>query len=84
MSAKESVTFPIDIVYTWVDGNDEAWREKRNRYMPNTQNTAKAPNHMCEARWRENNELMYSLRSVESFAPWVNKIYIVTDGQRPA
>ena len=84
MSAKESVTFPIDIVYTWVDGNDEAWREKRNRYMPNAQNTAKAPNHMCEARWRENNELMYSLRSVERFAPWVNKIYIVTDGQRPA
>lgn len=28
-------------------------------------------------------ELKYSLRSVEMYANWVNRIYIVTDGQRP-
>ena len=80
---RQSVDFPIDLVYTWVDGNDPAWREKRHKYMP-VQTTERAPNHLCEARWVENNELMYSLRSVEMYAPWVNRIYIVTDGQTPS
>ena len=29
-------------------------------------------------------ELKYSLRSVEKFAPWINHIYIITDNQVPA
>jgi len=32
----------------------------------------------------DNGELRYSLRSVETFAPWVRNIYIVTNGQVPA
>jgi hypothetical protein len=36
-----------------------------------------------ECRFYDNDELKYSLRSVERFAPWVNKIYIVTDNQVP-
>ena len=82
--SKHSVDFPVDLVYTWVDGNDPAWREKRNRYMPERPTTGSVPNHISDARWRENNELVYSLRSVERYAPWVNRIYIVTDGQCPA
>ena len=81
---RQSVDFPIDLVYTWVDGNDPAWREKRQRYMPELPNEGKAPNHLSDARWVENNELMYSLRSVELYAPWVHRIYIVTDGQTPS
>ena len=80
---RQSIDFPIDLVYTWVDGNDPVWREKRQKYMPEIA-TERAPNHLCEARWAENNELLYSLRSVELYAPWVNRIYIVTDGQVPA
>jgi hypothetical protein len=34
-------------------------------------------------RFRNRNELRYSLRSIEMYAPWVNKIYIVTDNQVP-
>ena len=82
--SKHSVDFPVDLVYTWVDGNDPAWREKRNMYMPERPTTGSVPNHISDARWRENNELVYSLRSVERYAPWVNRIYIVTDGQCPA
>lgn len=80
---KNSVDFPVDLVYTWVDGNDPVWRAKRNEYMP-PRPEGHVPNHMNDARWRENNELMYSLRSVEMYAPWVRHIYIVTDGQCPA
>eukprot|EP00005_Dracoamoeba_jomungandri_P005828 CAMPEP_0174259562 /NCGR_PEP_ID=MMETSP0439-20130205/8370_1 /TAXON_ID=0 /ORGANISM="Stereomyxa ramosa, Strain Chinc5" /LENGTH=818 /DNA_ID=CAMNT_0015343499 /DNA_START=269 /DNA_END=2722 /DNA_ORIENTATION=- len=35
------------------------------------------------SRFVDNEELRYSLRSVEKFAPWARKIYIVTNGQIP-
>ncbi|KAH9518792.1 hypothetical protein Btru_006280 [Bulinus truncatus] len=34
-------------------------------------------------RFEDNEELRYSLRSLEQFAPWVRHIYIVTNGQIP-
>ena len=36
-----------------------------------------------KGRYRDNEELRYSLRSVWQFAPWVRNIYIVTNGQVP-
>eukprot|EP01062_Namystynia_karyoxenos_P004868 TRINITY_DN11719_c0_g1_i2.p1 TRINITY_DN11719_c0_g1~~TRINITY_DN11719_c0_g1_i2.p1 ORF type:complete len:1078 (+),score=220.64 TRINITY_DN11719_c0_g1_i2:102-3335(+) len=35
------------------------------------------------SRFEDNDELRYSLRSVERYAPWVRNIYIVTNGQVP-
>lgn len=35
-------------------------------------------------RMTDNGELRYSLRSIETFAPWVRRIYLVTNGQVPA
>ena len=74
-----SCNFPIDLVYLWVDGNDAAWRAKKNKYSGNVQDD-KA---LSEARFRSNDELKYSLRSVEKFAPWINRVFIVTDNQCP-
>lgn len=73
--------FPIDLVYMWVDGKDPQWIAKRNQYLP----AQATPTQACvtEARWVENDELRYSLRSVEMYAPWINHIYIVTDNQVP-
>ena len=34
-------------------------------------------------RFQDNNELKYSLRSLEMYAPWINHIFIVTDRQVP-
>lgn len=73
------MTFPIDLVYMWVDGSDPQWRERRSHYLG--EGTSSGP---VEARWIDNEELRYSLRSVESYAPWVNHIYIVTDAQTPS
>lgn len=74
--------FPIDLVYTWVDGNDHEWQAKKNywqkKYNPEDEYA------VSPARWRDRDELKYSLRSVEQYMPWVNKIYIVTDNQTPA
>lgn len=74
------VTFPIDIVYTWVDGSDPTWLARKNAALPTTDATAAAT---TPARFACRGELKYSLRSLEYFAPWVNHIYIVTDGQVP-
>ena len=73
--------FPIDLVYMWVDGNDPEWQAKRNKYVGGSGNLSQEV--VGVARWRDNEELRYSLRSVEKYASWINHIYIITDGQRP-
>lgn len=79
----DDVTFPIDMVYTWVDGNDPAWREKRGREQARREGIEFHPEAVMESRFISRDELRYSLRSVHSYAPWVRNIYIVTDSQVP-
>lgn len=40
-------------------------------------------NRASKNRYRDNQELRYSLRSLEKFAPWVRRVFIVTDNQIP-
>lgn len=70
----------IDLVYTWVDGSDPEWRKKHDRLIGKPEESS-ATN--CDGRYVDNDELRYSLRSVEKYAPWVREIHIVTDGQVP-
>ena len=72
----------IDLVYLWVDGNDEKWLAKKNAALVKND---KPPikRGISDNHWRDNEELKYSLRSVEKFAPWINHIFIVTDEQSP-
>lgn len=72
--------FEIDMVYLWVDGNDPKWQAKRNAHIGKTIETS-AVN--CEGRYANNDELKYSLRSLEKYAPWIRKIFIITDNQTP-
>ena len=69
----------IDLVYLWVDGNDTVWAEKRRRFTDDPNKYADT----CKGRFANNDELKFSLRSVEQYSPWINKIHIVTDGQTP-
>ncbi|MCC8179682.1 MAG: Stealth CR1 domain-containing protein [Planctomycetes bacterium] len=73
--------FPIDIVYTWVDGADPALREKRRHYAGRLDKAH--PDSLDASRYRDNDELRYSLRSLERFAPWIKRIFIVRDSQIP-
>lgn len=70
----------IDLVYLWVNGNDPIWLAKHNAY---TGKTNKNSTVNCEGRYADNDELKYSLRSVEMYAPWIHRIFIVTDNQTP-
>jgi glycosyltransferase involved in cell wall biosynthesis len=77
------VDFPVDIVYTWVDGNDPEWQARRDRLWAELDHPPVAAAGAA-ARFRERDELRYSLRSVDMFAPWVRHVFIVTAGQRPS
>lgn len=70
----------VDLVYMWVDGNDPIWQAKRNAFIGNVSENSETN---CKGRYANNDELKYSLRSVEKYAPWIRKIFIVTDNQRP-
>jgi hypothetical protein len=77
----------IDIVYLWVDGNDPTWRRKRHRAaekLSTGHRDAIAVYGNVEGRFRDNDELRYSLRALERFFPQHGHVYIVTDGQSPA
>ena len=73
-------TSDIDLVYLWVDGNDPQWRAKRDATIGKPSNTSSD----CKGRFVDNDELKYSLRSIDRYAPWIRRIFIVTDGQKPA
>ena len=75
------ITFDIDIVFSWVDGNSVEYQRAR---------AAQAARHVvgegddAPARFRQIDELKYALRSVHTFAPWIRQIYIATDSPAPA
>ncbi|XP_076069622.1 N-acetylglucosamine-1-phosphotransferase subunits alpha/beta-like [Oratosquilla oratoria] len=45
--------------------------------------TSQHEEEMDPKRFDDNEELRYSLRSLEKFAPWVRRVFIVTNGQIP-
>ena len=69
---------PIDIVVTWVDGSDPAWRAKKEKYTG-----VKVCEGNTEVRYRDWDTLRYWFRGVEKYAPWVRYVWFVTDGQKP-
>ncbi|MCW4466209.1 stealth family protein [Glutamicibacter sp. MNS18] len=80
----DDVTFPIDAVYTWVDGDDPDWLASKRKFDPTVVGGGYHEEANHEARFRSRDELKYSLRSLEMYAPWFRKIFIVTAGQRPS
>ena len=76
----------VDIVYLWVDGSDPAWRRKRERAaarLSRSHRNAMALYGNVEGRFRDNDELRYSLRALARFFPDHGHIYVVTDNQAP-
>ncbi|MEU9127430.1 Stealth CR1 domain-containing protein [Kitasatospora sp. NPDC048540] len=90
----DEVDFPVDAVYTWVDDTDPRWRERRERRAAEATPAAgpgpgfgpgAGPGTGTEPqRFRNRDELRYSLRSLAAHAPWIRRVHLVTDDQRPA
>jgi Stealth protein CR2, conserved region 2/Stealth protein CR1, conserved region 1 len=78
---------PVDIVYLWVNGSDRVWRAKRrlaSGELSGDEIASMAIYSNVDGRFRDNDELRYSLRALERFFPGHGHVYIVTDGQTPA
>lgn len=73
--------FPIDAVITWVDGSDPVHRSKIRGYAPErafTENDVAGP-----TRFANDGEIHWCVASIRRYAPFIRKIWIVTDGQDP-
>lgn len=79
----DDVRFDVDVVYTWVDGDDEEWLAARDARITGLGGTPSARAGGA-ARYRSRDELRYSMRSLHLFAPWVRRIHLVTAGQVPS
>ena len=80
----DRIDFPIDVVYTWVDGADPDWQRRKARALAENpwvgDCSVQAAN---DSRYASRDELRYSLRALHCFAPWVRRVFLVTDDQVP-
>ncbi|KAJ6255560.1 hypothetical protein M0813_11436 [Anaeramoeba flamelloides] len=90
---------PIDAVIMWVNGSDPIFQqEKENEYFQydgcekNCRYPIESKLSWCcptrnkkenTIRFTEHDELKYLIRSIEQFAPWIRKIFLVTNNQIP-
>lgn len=76
----------IDFVVTWVDGSDKKWQAEKAKWAKKEQGAdseifKKWINN--DIRYRDWGIFKYWFRAVEKYAPWVNKVYLVTEGHVP-
>ncbi|MCX7117043.1 MAG: stealth family protein [Legionellales bacterium] len=71
----------IDVVITWVDGEDQVHAKKLAQCLAAM--GIKRPEAAAPTRFNQCGEIDYCVRSIARFAPWVRTIYIVTDEQIP-
>jgi hypothetical protein len=82
----EAARKPIDAVYTWVDGSDPSWKARKQRRLAEQRrhHGSVDGDASSDARFRDRQELRYSLRALERFAPFIRKVHLVTDRQVPS
>lgn len=68
----------IDFVVTWLDSTDPEWQKEFNKYKGITND-----GDQTSARYRDWDLFKYWFRAVENYAPWVNKVYLITNGTFP-
>lgn len=69
----------IDAVITWVDGSDPKLRTKQAQYF----DIGSTDPAISSERFLDHGEIYYCIVSILTNAPFINHIYIVTDGQFP-
>lgn len=71
-----------DVVIAWVDGNDPAHKQKKSNYLTG-KNEVEYDDIAGAMRYSSTGEIYYCVASILRYAPWVRKIFIVTDNQNP-
>ena len=80
MSIENELELKIDAVITWVDGNDLNWQKKINKYLKVKKDFSKKKNLV---RYNSIGEIDITIKSILKFAPFIKKIFLVTDDQKP-
>ena len=65
----------IDAVITWVDGSESNYKFKLEENLKNKK--------IINRQYLQANEINFCVASIIKFAPFVRKIFIVTDNQKP-
>ena len=65
----------IDAVITWVDGSEPNYQRKIKEYLTN--------NNTIKRQYLQANEINLCVASIVKYAPFIRKIFIVTDKQSP-
>lgn len=69
----------IDFVVLWLDSNDPKWQKDYAEYSPQS----KSESGKGSVRFRDHDTFKYWFRAVENYAPWVHKVFLVTNGKFP-
>lgn len=75
---------PIDIVIPWVDGNDPKWQREKDQYLvagPHSSRQIGNEDEKKDVRFRDFGLFKYTIMSILRFAPWVNRVFVVTMNQ---
>lgn len=70
--------FPIDLVFTWVNSEDPEWQDLYKQHSPNVGSDGSSI-----SRFKSRDELKYALRSWDKYAPFVRKVFIVSNCAPP-
>lgn len=65
----------IDFIFPWVNPHDPDWQKQYKFFSGNDIHFDKNP------RFRENPMLRYVFRSVESFAPWIDRVVLIASSK---
>ena len=68
----------IDLVYTWCDASDAAWRAKKDATAAAYGLAATARGNAA-CRFEGNDEIRFAMRSAERFVSWVRRVFLVID-----
>ena len=69
----------IDFVITWGSNDDPEWRRQYEYYSAQAGRTVDNSVY----RYRSWDMLHYLFRGIEKYAPWVNKVYLITNANPP-
>ncbi len=72
----------MDAVLTWVDGNDPILKAERQKYLTNLKEDT-LEDIAGRARFIQSDEINFAVASILRFAPYIDRIFIVTNSQVP-